>query len=216
MEFSGSFKNAHTKKTRENETQNSSSEFVLMQFKPEMLNQYQLPNLPCPVRCDVLETILQKGPFDFSALADELSLYLNQNPDERERYNAMYARLSYLAGVNAGSIGDDNKALKYLRMSYDAAPEDMSILRNYALALSKTGQLKKAVDLYEKAVSMFPEGGISPEIWTETVELHNALGHYRRALELVEQAIEIAPDFLGDGAKRLADDLRAKLQMEKC
>ena len=173
--------------------------FALIQFKPEFLDQLGLPHLPLPVRVDRTAARLQEGQIAVGELLAELLLWLAETPAEKERYRPVLARLGYLAGVNAGNAKDPISAIGFFRISLDADPNDLTVTRNYGLALGQSGQLAEAVAVYERLIAHVEKEAFSPEVWQEAVQLHYRCGNHRRALELVEQAMARAPNMFTDG-----------------
>ena len=187
--------------------------FVFFTLKDNFLKQYGLPKKQCPIRPYVLEKLLLNGTLELSRLADECYLYCEQNQDERIEFKDLLVRLSYVAGIIAGKDGNHQQALLYFAQAFKAEPSDIQIGSNYALALSKNERFDESLEIYEKILSFLEDGkvGFSPEVWTESVNLHFRKGNFKRALELVEISIKEAPEFFGDEAKAFAVNLRNRI-----
>jgi tetratricopeptide (TPR) repeat protein len=180
-------------------------EFALINFKPDFLKQYGLPELPFPMRLDRTATALQKGVIKPAEMLEELLVWLAEMPAERDRYQPAVARLAYVAGVNAGNAKDPAAAASYFRISLDANSTDLTVMRNYGLALTQTGNVAEAITVYERIIGIFEKQGISPEVWGEAARLHASMGNNKRALELLEQGLQKAPHLFAHGPEIVAE-----------
>jgi len=79
---------------------------MMLVLKDEFAHEAGLPRNSCPLRISTFTSMMASGSIDIAVLSDELRLYLERRPHERRAYEAMLARLSYLAGC-ANTTHDD-------------------------------------------------------------------------------------------------------------
>jgi len=188
--------------------------FTFLTLQDEILEEYGLPDHPCPIRVSVFKGGLESGELEFSMLADECLAYFEQHPEHQLKISKLLVRLCYLAGVTAGQAGDDLQAQHYLAQAFAMQPKDVQIAANYALALSENNRLAESLGVYEQILSFLQDGnkGFSSHIWSEAVRINLMLGNHSRALELLEICIKEAPEEFGDDARALARELRDKIE----
>jgi len=184
--------------------------FTMLSLRPEVLDRFALPRMPLPVRVEKMPGILLRETVSTEQLLEELLLWLPENPGERERYRPVLARLSFLAGAAAGQEGRHADAIKFLRTSLEAMPDSIEALLYLGNLLRHTGEPQQALDAFERVRQLLNGRAISPELWQDLAELYAQFGNYRQALELIEQAVELAPERVPNGPK-LADEIRRKM-----
>lgn len=195
-------------------------DFTLFKFNDEVLQQYGLPDLPCPVRVEILDQILSGDGIQLTLLADECELFLEQHPESREMFAKLSARLNYIAGVISGQSGDDEAAAMYLGRAYkiyigkayEAPQLVFETASKYASALNKLNRFKDALFVFDDVHFMF-----GPDIeessfgfWQEAIDLNYQRGNISRSIALLENCIEKMPEKFPEDIRTSDESLRDK------
>ncbi len=101
------------------------------------------------------EEILEKNPKNIEALTNMLGLLNKQTPEEAiekllqlRKTSPFNADVTAQLGVIYGTVGDYEKALKYLEMANAIKPENSGILYNRAVVYDRMGKTTQAADIY--------------------------------------------------------------------
>lgn len=191
----------------------ASDQFILLEFDDQVNSKYQLPNKLLPVRISVLENSSLKDNIQFSVLADECIAYCRKYPEKILDFKNLLVRLCYLAGLDAGKRGNQAEALKYFSEAYANNPYDLDVAANCALALRKNNKTRESLKIYETILSSFLKSGrqgFSSQIWINVIELNCIENNFDRALELLDESMNIAPPDFVEEARRLAKKIRER------
>ncbi|MCX8159841.1 MAG: sulfatase-like hydrolase/transferase [Candidatus Saccharicenans sp.] len=115
---------------------------------------------------------------------------LQANLREKEDHDLSY---SYLSSLYLES-GRPEQALRVLKQGLEKLPANYTIFLAYISTLLQLGQYGEVVNSVERAQA-FPQALNDPEIWNSLGAAFIGLGRYDEALELMEKALAIDPDF---------------------
>ncbi|MBI3879136.1 MAG: tetratricopeptide repeat protein [Verrucomicrobia bacterium] len=148
--------------------------------------------------------------------------FLLQHPEH------VAARVAYASFL--GDIKEEAESFKQLEKAAQLAPNDPAILNNLANIHGHIGDVRKAFDLYERAIALKPKEALYYHNFGDTVYLfrRDAMEHYKidvqqvfdKALKLYAQALELDPKnfplatdaaktYYGIEPKRIEDALAA-------
>jgi ADP-ribosyl-[dinitrogen reductase] hydrolase len=193
-------------------------DFTLLKFNDEVLQQYGLTDLPCPVRVEILDQVLAGG-IQLTLLADECELFLEQRPESKEMFAKLYARLNYIAGVIAGQSGEDEAAAMYLVRAYkiyignayEAPQLVFETASKYASALNKLNRFKDALFVFDEVFFIY--GSVEESsfaFWQEAIDLNYQRGNTSRTITLLEHCIEKIPEKFPEDIRTSEESLRDK------
>ncbi|MEK6323754.1 MAG: CHAT domain-containing tetratricopeptide repeat protein [Acidobacteriota bacterium] len=139
----------------------------------------------------------------------------NENQQSVPDRNGLASKLNW-AGATSWSIGNMNKALDYyskaLAIVVDAerdrepVPEKPVILHNFATVYTTTGQLEKAIEKFDEALTI-ERNPITRDLWGEAWSLidkglaHSLLGEKEKALQLYGEGLKRAKEFKDEHAE---------------
>ncbi|XP_044149245.1 tetratricopeptide repeat protein 21A [Bufo gargarizans] len=99
------------------------------------------------------------------------------------------AHTSLLLGDAYMNIQEPEKALEVFDQAQRKKPSDATLAKRVGLSLVKTHQYKKAINYYEAALKMSPEGFL----YSDLAELFLKLKNYNKAESLLQRALDHGP-----------------------
>ncbi|MGQ9802030.1 MAG: sulfatase-like hydrolase/transferase [Candidatus Saccharicenans sp.] len=115
---------------------------------------------------------------------------LQANLQEKEDHDLSY---NYLSSIYL-ERGQYREALAVLRRGRDRLPGNYTIFLAYVSTLLELGDYQEVARLTGE-VESFPQAGNDPEIWNSLGAALINLGRYEEALEKLDKALSIDPDF---------------------
>ena len=119
-------------------------------------------------------------------------MFLREHPEYEERYRNALGLLSYLVGVELGTEGKTERAIRCFELGLAHNPDNLSLRANYAISLHALGRVDEALDQYEGMIRD-PDIGVSPHIWVLAARLYDKQGNYARAHELMKACEPLLP-----------------------
>jgi tetratricopeptide (TPR) repeat protein len=183
------------------------NEYVYL--KPREAAAAALPDLPVPVRSGRLGAVMHAGRLEPGALLDELDDFLGKYPAYRSRYAELAARLSYLSAMQMAGMGLWEAAARSLETGLRWNPHNWSVRVNHAVALHLTGDFRRALEEYRKAIAD-PEVAASPLVTILAARCCRELGDWQLGARLLTSLVPLAPrepafwEFLSALEKRAA------------
>jgi hypothetical protein len=121
-------------------------------LKESFYREYDIPVLPFPVSQSTLSGSLDKGGITFPEFMDDLIEYLDDNPEEKEKYEPILSRICFQAGLDEGRAGRYENAYRYLSVSlHICGLANISVIRSYAFYCLKTEKYEEAINDYNVA-----------------------------------------------------------------
>ena len=97
-----------------------------------------------------------------------------------------------LSGLASRQLGDLDEAIALLEKACFTQPRNTIFCKDYADALLEKKKYREAAIFYGKALSIEPA---DPETWFRTASAHYGSGNIESALEDLNRAIELKPDY---------------------
>lgn len=136
--------------------------WVHLQLSEDFYATFEIPALPMPIRTGFLFEFSEgKRPLSTELLASELVAYVEERPEERDKYRAALAELAMSVGTAAGKAGDHSSAVMWLERSVEARGDDPRVLVNLAVALVGSGRPRDALYICERVRKLRPVSGMS-------------------------------------------------------
>tara|TARA_B100000700_G_C15059156_1_gene864570 strand:+ start:394 stop:1992 length:1599 start_codon:yes stop_codon:yes gene_type:complete len=116
------------------------------------------------------------------------------------------------------SQGKIKEAIKYYQYFINKGFEDPRVFSNYGVILDELGLTNKAIILFKKSISLFPN---SADSYSNLGRILKGLGELDKAKKLMQKAIELKPDFasahntLGNILTELYDFKQAEISLRK-
>jgi len=166
-------------------------QYILMAMNDAFYQEYRIPSLPFPIKEDILKESLQIEQISFTVLADNLQEYLEDHPEDLEKYKTTLTTISYYAGVWEKESGRQTNAYRYLKMAKKYGYiKNISIITEYAQSCLMVGELKEAISEYEFAY-YFIKDKFFPMIWVMLAICYHLDGDEGKGNQLLEELFQI-------------------------
>jgi len=174
---------------------NSTKNFVLIRLKPEVYIDNRWPELLLPVRTEVFENLIDKGPIPLEVHTAEILNYIENaelSEKEREDYILLLSRVSFSTAMYLGNLNKHNVAVAYFDLTHTIEPNISDFTVNYSVCLE---YLDKPDDAYAVLEEYISNGNdFEPNIWKDAIRLNEFFENYQRALELMLYFKEKCPE----------------------
>ncbi len=170
--------------------------------------------IPVPVRSDKREEIFGGEKARLDLIVQELGLFLSEYPDLNDLYAGTMAALALLAGVEAGSEGDAETAIRLMEKGLEANPASLLLRSNYAIILHLLDRGEDALEQYE-VVLADPEGRQNPMVRLLAARLYAEQEEYLKAYELLDGMAKGGPADDDDAFWNFVAEMRVQAGVEE-
>ena len=167
------------------------STYVYLNMAEGLRKKFDLPDLPYPVRKERAKALVGADSIPLDLLLDELDLFLGQSPEKRPAYAEACALMAYVTGVRLGKEGYPSAAAHYFEIGLMAAPDNLSLRSNYAVALMGMEDFDEALSQLELVMNEQPDA--DPALWMLAGRLCLKLQDYPRARRLLQEVARFMP-----------------------
>ncbi|MGD9346686.1 MAG: sulfatase-like hydrolase/transferase, partial [Candidatus Aminicenantes bacterium] len=136
-----------------------------------------------PLHDGLAKTAIQMGKYQEALEECEVMLALN------DRY---FNALS-LAGFVHNRLGENEKAVEYLRKAAAIEPENKLLLLDLARVLATSGRTDEAIDVYNRLIVYYPK---DHRIYQSMGITYGEIGDLEKSIESLKKAIELRPTAL--------------------
>jgi hypothetical protein len=161
-------------------------------LKESIYREFEIPALPFPVNESTLTNSLEKGVITFPEFMDDLIEYLEDNPEENEKYRPILSRICFQAGVDEGRAGRFENAHRYLTVALDNSYfKNVSVLQAYAYSCLKVEKYEEAIKKYSLA-KLFTgmDRTFIPEIWIGLIISYFSIGDEKSGGDVLEAYVD--------------------------
>jgi len=170
--------------------------------------------IPVPVRSDRREEIFGREKARLDLIVQELGLFLSEYPDLNDLYAGTMAALALLAGVEAGSEGDAETAIRLMEKGLEANPASLLLRSNYAIILHLLDRGEDALEQYE-VVLADPGGRQNPMVRLLAARLYAQQEEYLKAYKLLDGMAKGGPAGDDDAFWNFVAEMRERAGLEE-
>lgn len=171
------------------------SEFIFFELKESVRQQLKLPTRPLPVRRERQQAVfLPAGKVDLPAMLEEVCTFLRENPARVGEYKSQVATLAYIAGTDAASRGQQERAIELYQTGLKVVPESVSLRSHCALALHALGRNAETRREIEGVIANSPKDTILPVLWIILARIYAQDGEYAKSYWLLKDVSATMPE----------------------
>jgi len=165
-------------------------------LKDEFYEEYNIPNLPIPLKVEGLGKSLETSGMSFPQMVDNLIAFLEEEPAELEKYRVLLSTMSYYAGTGEMSKQQYEQAYKYLKISRRYGHmKNMSVIQSLGMACIQLGRIEEARDVFFFGYAVTKNQEFLVDIWELLIVCEYMVGN-------VEKSIKLIHEFFAAGNKR--------------
>jgi hypothetical protein len=178
-------------------------------LKESFYREYDIPVLPFPVSQSTLSGSLDKEGITFPEFMDDLLEYLDDNPEEKVKYEPIVSRICFQAGVDEGRAGRYENAHRYLSVSHEnSSPGNVSVIQAYAFYCLKTYKYEEAIFEYNiaRVLTRIAKTFI-PDIWVGLFIAYFSSGNEKIGRGILDGFMDMNNTLNPDEKKALYDKM---------
>lgn len=170
--------------------------FSFLTLKNEFYEEYKIPQLPFPLSEESLRASLKGEGLPLSVLVDHLLVYLEEEPEELEKYGFTLMKLSYYAGTWEMEKQNYDAAYKYLKVAQKHGDiKNVSIIFNLGRTCMIMKKYEEAREVFFLGYAFTKHQEFIPEIWMFLIVSDYLVGN-------VEESYKVMREFFVAGNKR--------------